>query len=85
MPGGSRSRLTLMGSLCPGSCGFPLPGPDVTRIPAFAPFGRRYAERSDVLHCLTRITRKHGFNPGCAGRSASISNQGSNSPHWGSQ
>jgi hypothetical protein len=52
------------GSLCSGSCGFPLSGPDVTRIPAFAPFGRRYAERSDVLHCLTRISRKRGFDPG---------------------
>jgi hypothetical protein len=36
----------------------------VTRIPAFAPFGRRDAERSDILHCLTRISRKRGFDPG---------------------
>ena len=52
------------GSLCSGSCGFPSSDPDVTRIPAFAPFGRRYAERSDILHCLTRISRKRGFDPG---------------------
>jgi hypothetical protein len=36
----------------------------VTRIPAFAPFGRRDAESSDILHLLARISRKRGFDPG---------------------
>ena len=64
MAGGGRSRLTPKGSLCSGSCGFPFSGPNVARIPAFAPCGRRDAERSDILHCLTRISRKRGFDPG---------------------
>ena len=51
------------GSLCSGSCGFPCSGSGVTRIPAFAPCGRRYAESSDILHRLTRISRKRGFDP----------------------
>lgn len=52
------------GSLCSGSCGFPCSGSGVTRIPAFAPCGRRDAKSSDVLHRLTRISRKRGFDPG---------------------
>lgn len=51
------------GSLCSGSCGFPCSDSGVTRIPAFAPCGRRYAESSDILHCLTRISRKRGLDP----------------------
>ncbi|WP_439632451.1 hypothetical protein, partial [Shinella sp.] len=40
------------------SCGFPLSVKTVSRIPAFPPLkeGRRYAESSDVLQYLPRIS-----------------------------
>lgn len=64
MPGpGEVGPACPFGSLCSVSCGFPFSGPDMTRIPAFPPFVRRFAESSDVLHCLTRISRERGFDP----------------------
>ena len=36
----------------------------MTRIPGVPGVARRYADASDILQCVARISRKRGFDPG---------------------
>lgn len=54
--GGGRSRLSLRDRYAKAPAAALVPVKTVSRIPAFPADGRRYAESSDTLHHLSRIS-----------------------------